>query len=126
MNDASRPASHHGATTHDRFAALYAAFNARDIPAVLAELAPDVDWPNGMEGGRVHGHDAVRAYWTRQWGMIDPRVDPVRIAEPEPGRVEVDVHQVVRDLGGALLADRMVRHVYTMDGGLATRMDIEE
>jgi len=27
-----------------------------------------VDWPNGMEGGRVHGHAEVRAYWTRQWG----------------------------------------------------------
>src|SRR5258705_6728346 len=37
---------------------LYASFNARDIDAVLARLAPDVDWPNGMEGGRVHGRDA--------------------------------------------------------------------
>jgi hypothetical protein len=53
----------------------YAAFNARDVEAVLAAMHPDVDWPNGMEGGRVLGHAAVRAYWIRQWGLIDPRVD---------------------------------------------------
>ncbi len=38
----------------------YAAFNARDIEAVLAVMHVDVDWPNGMEGGRVLGHDEVR------------------------------------------------------------------
>jgi hypothetical protein len=27
----------------------------------------------------VHGRDAVREYWTRQWDVIDPRVDPVRV-----------------------------------------------
>ena len=45
----------------------YAAFNARDIDGALALMHPDVDWPNGMEGGREHGHDAVRAYWERQF-----------------------------------------------------------
>ncbi|HSE06211.1 MAG TPA: nuclear transport factor 2 family protein [Methylomirabilota bacterium] len=54
----------------------YAAFNARDVDAVLAVMHPEVDWPNGMEGGRVRGHAAVRAYWTRQWTLIDPRVEP--------------------------------------------------
>jgi ketosteroid isomerase-like protein len=44
----------------------YAAFNARNIDAVLAAMHPDVDWPNGWEGGRVRGHDQVRDYWTRQ------------------------------------------------------------
>ena len=39
----------------------YEAFNARDIEAVLSLLQPDVDWPNVMEGGREHGHEAVRA-----------------------------------------------------------------
>ena len=43
---------------------------------VLALMRPDVKWANGMEGGWVHGHDAVRAYWTRQWGLIDPHVEP--------------------------------------------------
>src|SRR5215203_5116409 len=33
----------------------YAAFNARDIDAVLSMVHPDVAWPNGMEGGYVYG-----------------------------------------------------------------------
>ena len=56
---------------------MYAAFNARDIESVLATLHPDVDWANGMDGGRVLGRADVRAYWTRQFEVIDPRVEPV-------------------------------------------------
>ena len=55
---------------------LYAQFNARDIEAVLAALHADVAWANGMEGGHVHGREAVRDYWTRQWAVVDPRVVP--------------------------------------------------
>jgi ketosteroid isomerase-like protein len=51
----------------DRIAALYDAFNARDIDTVIAQFAPDVDWPDAWHGGRVVGHDAVRAYWLGQW-----------------------------------------------------------
>ena len=102
----------------------YAAFNARDIDAVLAVMHPDVDWPNGMEGGRVHGHREVRDYWTRQWQAIDPRVEPRAFATDDAGRIVVDVHQVVRDLGGAVLADRMVQHVYVLRDGLVMSMEI--
>jgi ketosteroid isomerase-like protein len=104
--------------------AAYAAFNRRDIDGVLALMKPDVDWPNGMEGGRVHGHDEVRAYWKRQWAMLDPHVDPVRIEPGESDAMVVDVHQVVRDLSGKLLVDQMVQHVYTFRDGLIERMDI--
>jgi ketosteroid isomerase-like protein len=38
----------------------YQAFNARDIDAALATMQPDVLWPNGMEGGTVHGRVGVR------------------------------------------------------------------
>jgi len=42
---------------------VYAAFNARDVNAVLAALHPDLDWPNAFEGGRVAVtvHQLVRA-----------------------------------------------------------------
>jgi ketosteroid isomerase-like protein len=102
----------------------YAAFNARDIDGALALLQPDVDWPNGMEGGRELGHDAVRAYWTRQWQLIDTHVEPESLSDDEHGRVVVEVHQVVRDLDGALLADQRVMHVHTLRDGLIARMDI--
>ena len=104
----------------------YAAFNGRNIDGALATMKPDVAWPNGMEGGTVHGHEGVRAYWTRQWGMIDPHVDPVSFKVDESGRVAVGVHQVVRDLAGKVLMDRMVEHVYTLEDGLIRSMDIRE
>ena len=102
----------------------YRAFNAREIDAVLAIMHHDVDWPNGMEGGRVHGHQGVRDYWTRQWAMINPRVDPVNFESPDRNRTAVLVHQVVHDLDGLLLADQMVQHVYFIEDGLIRRMEI--
>jgi hypothetical protein len=104
----------------------YRAFNARDLDAALATMQPDVEWPNGMEGGTVHGRTGVREYWTRQWGMIDPHVEPASFSLDTAGRVIVGVHQVVRDLSGKVLLDRMVEHVYSMDGGLIRKMEIRE
>lgn len=103
--------------------AAYKAFNARDIDAVLLLMQPDVDWPNGMEGGRVHGHGEVRAYWTRQFTMLHPHVEPVHFT-PEDNWIAVDVHQVVHDLSGNVLVDEMVQHVYLIKEGLIERMDI--
>jgi hypothetical protein len=104
----------------------YAAFNARDIDDALALMHEDVDWPNGMEGGREHGHEAVRAYWARQFGVIDSHVEPVGFEVDDAGRIVVDVHQVVRDLEGTVLTEGRVRHVYTLRDGLVHRMDIQE
>jgi ketosteroid isomerase-like protein len=89
-------------------------------------MHPDVDWPNGMEGGRELGHEAVRAYWTRQFRLIDSHVEPVGFSEDEPGRVVVDVDQVVRKLDGELLSEQRVQHVYTLRDGLIARMDIRD
>jgi ketosteroid isomerase-like protein len=102
----------------------YAAFNARDIDTVLAVMHPGVIWPNGMEGGTVVGHAAVRAYWTRQWALIDPRVEPRGFAVEADGRVAVAVHQVVRDLAGTVLKEATVEHVYAFEDGLIKSMEI--
>ena len=56
---------------------IYDRFNARDIDGVLTALTDDVAWANGMDGGHVHGREAVREYWTRQWTMVSPHVEPV-------------------------------------------------
>ena len=104
---------------------VYEAFNRRDIEPILAVMHPEVEWPNGMEGGWVHGREGVRSYWTRQWGMLDPHVEPIRF-ENDGGRIVVDVRQVVRDLKGTVLLDRIVQHVYQMRDGLILRMDIRE
>jgi len=103
---------------------IYDRFNARDMDAVLAALHEDVIWANGMEGGHVHGREGVRSYWTRQWAMVDPHVEPVEFAEGPKAEVIVEVHQVVRDLKGNLLADKMVGHIFRVENGLVRRFDI--
>lgn len=103
---------------------LYDRFNARDMEAVLAVMHEEVIWANGMEGGHVHGREGVRNYWTRQWARVDPTVEPVAFAEGSEGEMVVEVHQVVRDLNGNLLADKMVGHVFRAEGGLIKRFDI--
>jgi ketosteroid isomerase-like protein len=105
--------------------AIYAAFNNREIEAVLSNMHADVDWPNGMEGGRIQGVAKVRDYWTRQWGMMNPRVEPLRIENDQQGLTIVEVHQVVRDLSGNILVDQILHHTYTIRNGLIERMDIE-
>jgi SnoaL-like domain len=113
-------------SANDLLVSTYKYFNARDIDSVLKAMHEDVDWPNGMEGGRVHGHSAVRDYWTRQWGVVDPHVQPVSFATGPSGRTVVQVHQTVRDLEGKVILDRMVEHIYLIERGLIRSMEIRE
>jgi ketosteroid isomerase-like protein len=103
---------------------LYERFNARDVDAILPSLAPDVEWPNGWEGGYVHGRDAVRDYWTRQWRAIDSTVTPVDFAARPDGRVAVIVHPVVKSLAGEVLDDATVHHIYRVRAGRVEHMEI--
>jgi hypothetical protein len=104
--------------------AAYAAFNARDIDAALALMTADVAWPKAFKGGFVRGPEEVRAYWTEQWNEIDPRVEPVAFQTGEAGRIWVEVHQVVRDLAGGILADEHVGHRFTLEGGRIRAMEV--
>jgi hypothetical protein len=104
--------------------AAYAAFNARDIDAALAVMAPDVAWPKAFTGGFARGHQEVRAYWTEQWSEIDPRVQPTSFHPEAAGRILVHVHQVVRDLAGAVVADGQVGHRFTIASGLIQAMEV--
>lgn len=106
--------------------AAYAAFNARNIDAALATMSPDVSWPKAFKGGFVRGHPAVRAYWTEQWSEIDPRVEPTLYYPQSAGRVLVDVHQVVRDLSGSVLADAHVGHLFTIERDLIQAMEVSD
>jgi ketosteroid isomerase-like protein len=113
-------------TDRDLLIRTYDAFNRRDTDTVLATLHVDVDWPNGMEGGRVHGREAVRQYWLRQWTQINPRVEPQRFHTDPTGAIIVDVRQQVRDLAGNLVTDTIVQHVYRFRDGLIQSMEIRE
>ena len=104
--------------------AAYAAFNARDIDAALALMTPDVAWPKAFKGGFVRGPEEMRTYWTEQWSEINPHVEPVAFHPEDTGQVLVEVHQVVRDLVGAVLADEHVGHRFTLEHGLIQAMEV--
>src|SRR5260370_23082942 len=77
---------------------IYDRFNARDIDGVLTVLTDDVAWANGMDGGYVDGREAVREYWTRQWTMVSPHVEPVGFHRTAEGAIIAEVRQSVRVL----------------------------
>jgi hypothetical protein len=111
---------------------MYDCFNARDIEGVLAALDPTVAWANGMEGGHVHGREAVRDYWTRQWTLVLPRVEPIAFQCTQDGTIVVEVVQSLFDLDGQPLdqqvqglGNKTVRHIFQMDKGAVTRFDIQ-
>jgi ketosteroid isomerase-like protein len=113
--------------------AMYDRFNARDIGGVLSALTDDVAWANGMDGGHVHGREAVREYWTRQWATVSPHVEPVHFETSPDGSIVVEVHQSVRDLQGRPLQDqthglkdKTVGHVFSLQNGKVARFDIRE
>lgn len=111
---------------------IYDRFNARDIDGVLAELSDDVAWANGMDGGHVHGLQAVRDYWTRQWAVVSPHVEPVAIRVSDDVAA-VEVIQSVFDLDGKPLQgqthglkDKTVTHIFRFESGKIARFDIED
>jgi hypothetical protein len=104
--------------------AAYAAFNARDINAALALMTPEVHWPRAFKGGFVCGPEEVRAYWMEQWSEIDAHVEPVAFSPKAGGQILVEVHQVVRDLAGVVLADEYVGHRFTFKDGLIQSMEV--
>jgi ketosteroid isomerase-like protein len=112
---------------------IYDRFNARDIDGVLAALADDVVWANGMDGGHVHGREAVRESWTRQWAMVSPHVEPVGFHRTEDGAIIAEVRQSIRDLEGKKLEgqthglkDKTVGHIFRLREGKVARFDIED
>ena len=105
---------------------VYAAFNQRNIDAVFAFMAEDVNWPRASEGGRALGKDEIRAYWTRQWKESDPHVTPVEVIDRGNGQIHVRVHQVVRSIAGDVLLDTEVWHIYKLRNSLIERMDVNQ
>ncbi len=112
---------------------LYDRFNARDIDGVLAALADDVAWANGMDGGHVHGREAVREYWSRQWAIVSPHVEPVSFQRTADGAIVAEVLQTVRDLEGKPLQgqthglkDKTVGHIFRLVEGKVARFDIQD
>ena len=75
----------------------------------------------------------MRAYWTRQWAIVSPHVEPVSFERAEDGAVVARVIQTIRDLDGHALEgqthglkDKTVGHVFRLRNGKVTRFDVQE
>jgi hypothetical protein len=53
-------------------------------------------------------------------------VEPLELIDREGGITEVKVHQLVKSLGGDVLSDSEVWHVYTIANCLIERVDLKE
>ena len=105
----------------------YAAVNRGNIETALSLMCHDVDWPNTVEGGREHGRDAVRAYWTRLFDLLVPRFDLLCVRAGHRGRLVVHAYQRFSDPAtGQPLAHQHVEHIFTLRNGLIGRMDATE
>jgi hypothetical protein len=105
---------------------LYDAFNKREIETIIAFMQPDVKWANGLEGGFVYGRDAVREYWTNQFKIIQPQLEPLDYETDDDGRDIVTVHQIIKDLQGNLLADMTVEQIFTIENNLISLYELGE
>jgi ketosteroid isomerase-like protein len=112
--------------TQDFLQNLYDAFNRREIETILAMMAEDVKWANGMEGGFVYGRENVREYWRRQFEIINPQLKILKTETDANGRTVVSVHQIVKDLSGKPLAEKTVRQIFTFENGLIKTFEIDE
>lgn len=107
---------------------MYDVFSTPERDAFIPHcLAPDVNWPNVADGVRLHGPEAVRAYWAAQFAAAHPlvRLEGLRLDE-DGRRVIAVVRPGLRDaVTGEHWAEDPVEHVYAFGAdGLVSRMDV--
>lgn len=106
---------------------MYEVFSTDEREAVMQRcLASDVDWPNVLDGVRLHGREAVRAYWARQFAAGHPllRLEGLR-PDKDGAAVVATVRPGMRDASGDRWAQETVEQVYRFDAdGLVARMDV--
>jgi ketosteroid isomerase-like protein len=104
----------------------YAAFDRRDMDSVLALISDDFeldisahpipDFPN-VGAGRDH---LMRFFSTYLAGFSDYKLSVAELAQPSDDRVLALLHDTAR-LGDATV-ERDLAHIWTLDGGTATRL----
>lgn len=106
---------------------MYEIFNTQDVDEFTrAAFHPDVDWPNVLEGERLHGVEEVLAYWKRQFAVAHPLVRMEGMAAEPGGRIAVRVRLGLRDADGDHWSGPAVEHVYTFRDGKVAHMEVRE
>ena len=96
--------------------------NVAYIDALLELMCEDVNWANALTGDRIRGRAEMREVWLLQWTSLEVETEPIRIYE-EDGRTVVLVREIMREVGGQLLLDQEMEHVFTFRDGLVERME---
>ncbi|BDM72254.1 hypothetical protein HEK616_57410 [Streptomyces nigrescens] len=106
---------------------MYEIFDTQQVDDFTrAAFHPDVDWPNVAEGTRLHGIDAVLAYWKRQFAVAHPLVRMEGMAAEPDGRIPVRVRTGLRDATGDHWSDTLLRHVYAFRDGKVAHMEVRQ
>ena len=105
---------------------LYHAFAARDIPAILAVLSPDVEWgepsnPFNPAGGTRHGHDGFL-----ERIEIGRKAEEIVLLEPHKMLLDEDSVAVVgfmrcRAIPTGRVYESDFVHVVTLASGMVTK-----
>lgn len=104
----------------------YAAFNTCDTPTLLAMLHPQVRWAKTQQGDYMTGPDEVLQHWRKLWQEIDVNDEPTDIRELTDGRLEVAVHQVVKNKQGNTISEGSLKVLYAFQDGQIQQMDFEQ
>ncbi|MEU9118057.1 nuclear transport factor 2 family protein [Streptomyces sp. NPDC048483] len=106
----------------------YEIFDTQDVEAFTrAHFHPDVEWPNVAEGTRLHGIDAVLAYWRAQFAVGHPLVRLEGMTRDPDGRIRAQVRPGAQDVNGDdRWAERTVQHLYTFHDGKVARREVRE
>ena len=109
-----------------RILELYRAFNGRDFDGFVAMIAPQVDWANDTDDSRLIGKPALRAYILDQTAQVRAEFAPIHLQPHDDGRISVVAQQVILSTAdGSVWSDTRVRHTFTLEDNLVTRMDAE-
>lgn len=106
---------------------MYEIFNTQQVDDFTrAAFHADVDWPNVAEGTRLHGIDAVLAYWKRQFAVAHPLVRMEGMAVEPDGRIAVRVRTGLRDATGDHWSDTTLHHVYAFRDDKVAHMEVRQ
>jgi len=103
---------------------VYAAFNARDLERMGRAFHVEVEWPDLLEGGVLHGRQTVVDYFRRQFALMQPEAEIIDITPVGEDQAIVHVQYAVRDAQGGLWSDTQARLRFTFADGLIRRMAI--
>ena len=103
---------------------VYAAFNARDLDGLGRAFHPEVEWPDLLEGGELHGRQTVVDYFRRQFALMQPEAEIIDITPVGENQAIVRVQYAVRDAQGGLWSDTQARLRFTFEDGLIRRMAV--